>query len=132
MQGGYYWSTGRRKTSVARVRLKPNGSGHVHVNGRPLDEYFVRQMDQKRATSPLRMNADKQTFDVFVNVRGGGMAGQAGAVRLGIARALVKVDKDTFYSDLKDAGFLTRDSRKVERKKPGKKGARASFQFSKR
>lgn len=128
----YHWGTGRRKSAVARVRLRPNGSGKITVNKRPFEEYFVRDLDQAQIMAPLNLNDAKSTFDVFVNVSGGGMAGQAGATRLGIARALCEADKDRFYTDLKDGGYLTRDARQVERKKPGKKGARASFQFSKR
>jgi small subunit ribosomal protein S9 len=131
-QTTYIWATGRRKAAVARVRLRPNGSGRVEINKRPISEYFHREMDRKAAQSSLHLNGANTLYDVFVNVHGGGMSGQAGAVRLGVARALVKADKETYYHPLKDAGFLTRDSRQVERKKPGKKGARASFQFSKR
>ncbi|MGE0706374.1 MAG: 30S ribosomal protein S9 [Planctomycetota bacterium] len=129
---GYILGTGRRKRAVARVRLRPQGSGRVEINKRPVDEYFTREMDRNAALASLKLGAADQRYDVFVNVHGGGTAGQAGAVRLGVARALVAADRDTFYSQLKEAGFLTRDARKVERKKPGKKGARASFQFSKR
>lgn len=128
----YYWGTGRRKAAIARVRLRPNGEGKITVNKRPFEEYFVRELDQAQVMAPFKLNEAHTKFDVFVNVRGGGSAGQAGATRLGIARALCVADKETFYGDLKIGGFLTRDARQVERKKPGKKGARASFQFSKR
>lgn len=128
----YHWGTGRRKSAVARVRLRPNGSGKITVNKRAFEEYFVRDLDQAQVMAPLNLNDAKASYDVFVNVNGGGMAGQAGATRLGIARALCEADNDRFYADLKDGGYLTRDARQVERKKPGKKGARASFQFSKR
>ncbi len=128
----YHWGTGRRKAAVARVRLRPNGSGKITVNKRAFEEYFVRDLDQAQVMAPLNLNDAKGSFDVFVNVSGGGMAGQAGATRLGIARALCEADTERFYADLKDGGYLTRDARQVERKKPGKKGARASFQFSKR
>lgn len=128
----YHWGTGRRKAAVARVRLRPNGEGKITVNKRAFEEYFVRELDRAQVMAPLLLNGANAKFDVFVNVHGGGSAGQAGATRLGIARALCEADSETFYSDLKDGGFLTRDSRQVERKKPGRKGARASFQFSKR
>lgn len=128
----YHWGTGRRKSAVARVRLRPNGSGKITINKRAFDEYFVRELDRAQVMAPMNLNDAKASYDVFVNVNGGGMAGQAGATRLGIARALCAADNEKFYGDLKDGGFLTRDARIVERKKPGKKGARASFQFSKR
>lgn len=128
----YHWGTGRRKAAVARVRLRPNGEGKITVNKRPFDEYFVRELDRAQVLAPFTLNGADKKFDVFINVHGGGTAGQAGAARLGIARALVEADEATFYTDLKDGGYLTRDARQVERKKPGQKGARASFQFSKR
>jgi len=128
----FFRGTGRRKSAVARVRLTPNGSGHFFFKGkRNLEEYFVREQDQIHLLAPLRLVGARDTFDVHVNVRGGGINGQAGAIRMGIARALVKANPEN-YQKLKDAGYLTRDSRQVERKKPGKRGARASFQFSKR
>ncbi|MBL4843906.1 MAG: 30S ribosomal protein S9 [Planctomycetes bacterium] len=128
----YHWGTGRRKSAIARVRLRPNGSGKITINKRAFEDYFVRDLDKVQVVAPFKLNGANTLFDVFVNVTGGGMAGQAGAVRLGIARALCAADKERFYPGLKEAGFLTRDARIVERKKPGKKGARASFQFSKR
>ena len=125
LKNGYYWGLGRRKAAVARVRMRPNGSGQWHFNDkRGLEEYFQRQQDQLHLLAPLHLTGTATKFDFFVNVRGGGMNGQAGAVRLGLARALAKVDPN-FYPALKE-------SRVVERKKPGKAGARASFQFSKR
>lgn len=128
----YYWGTGRRKTAVSRVRLRPNGSGQVQVNRkRNLTEYFPRLQDQQTAMRPLDHVGMRERFDIFVNVRGGGYCGQAGATQLGVARALVKVDP-TLYPKLKEAGFLTRDAREKERKKYGQRGARARFQFSKR
>ena len=127
----HFLGFGRRKAAVARVRLRPNGSGNVVINKRPLEEYCVREQDRNLAVSPLNLIGVRRTFDVHVTVSGGGIAGQAGAVRHGLARALVNADAKN-YQPLKDAGLLTRDSRKVERKKPGKAGARASFQFSKR
>lgn len=127
----YYLGLGRRKASVARVRLRPNGSGQITINKRSLDEYCARQQDRELVLAPLQLTGTRRTFDVFVNVRGGGMAGQAGATRHGLSRALAHAD-ESHYQPLKDAGLLTRDARQVERKKPGKAGARASFQFSKR
>ena len=128
----YHWGTGRRKAAIARVRLRPNGEGKITVNKRAFEDYFVRELDRAQVLAPFKLNEADKKFDVFVNVHGGGSAGQAGATRLGIARALCVADNEAFYSDLKVGGFLTRDDRQVERKKPGKKGARASFQFSKR
>jgi len=128
----WYFGLGRRKTAVARVRLKPSGSGEIQVNKkRNLDEFFARQQDRIHVLGPLHLTGARKKYDVFVTVRGGGVTGQAGAVRLGIARALIRAEPE-LYQQLKDEGMLTRDSREVERKKPGKKGARASFQFSKR
>jgi len=125
-----YRGTGRRKTSTARVRLLP-GDGKFLVNDVELDNYFNRKSLIKDIMSPLELvNADG-TFDVLVNVNGGGLSGQAGAVRHGIARALLEVDQD-YRGPLKKAGYLTRDSRMVERKKYGRKKARKSPQFSKR
>jgi small subunit ribosomal protein S9 len=129
-KGGYWWGTGRRKSSVARVRIKP-GSGKLIVNKRQLDKYFTREQDRKAVTAPLKaVNAEK-LFDVFINVRGGGITGQSGASLLGIARALKNYDS-SFVQILRDGGHLTRDPRMVERKKPGQSGARRRFQFSKR
>lgn len=126
-----YWGTGRRKTSVARVRLLPNGSGRFVVNKRELEQYFDREdliIDLKQ---PLVLTKTEGMYDVMVNVRGGGISGQAGAIRHGIARALEK-SNNSLRPKLKKAGYLTRDSRMRERKKYGQKGARAHFQFSKR
>ena len=125
-----YNGTGRRKTSVARVRLLP-GSGEFLVNGKPLNEYFNYETLIELAKSPLELVEKAGDFDVRVNVKGGGFTGQAGAVRHGVARALVDFDEE-LKPVLKRAGFLTRDSRKKERKKPGFKKARKSSQFSKR
>lgn len=122
--------TGRRKTSVARVRLLP-GNGKFTVNDRTLDEFFNYQSLRDIATSPLTLTDTLTGFDVIVNVKGGGFTGQAGAIRQGVARALLEVNPD-YRNALKRAGFLTRDSRKKERKKPGLKKARKSPQFSKR
>jgi small subunit ribosomal protein S9 len=123
-------ATGRRKTSVARVRLKL-GAGQILVNGRPLEEYFARETLQIQARQPLEAANVVGTFDVHASVQGGGIAGQAGALRHGIARALTRTDP-SLRPALKRGGFLTRDARKKERKKYGQRGARARFQFSKR
>lgn len=122
--------TGRRKTSVARVRLLP-GSGQFFVNKKNLEDYFAYQTLIDIAKSPLALVEKEGSFDVHVNVKGGGFTGQAGAIRHGVARALLQSDEN-LKSELKRAGFLTRDSRKKERKKPGLKKARKSSQFSKR
>ena len=129
-KGGFIWGTGRRKSSVARVRIKP-GSGNMVINNRKVEEYFKRVQDINSVTSPLKAVSMENSLDVFVNVNGGGTTGQAGAVVLGIARALKDYDPSLLKS-LRDAGYLTRDGRMVERKKPGQRGARKSFQFSKR
>ena len=129
-RGGFFWGTGRRKSSVARVRIRP-GKGEVIINKRKLDEYFTQPRDRSDAVAPLEATDTAKGLDVFVNVKGGGTSGQAGAVMLGIARALRKYDEG-LMSILRDTGYLTRDSRMVERKKPGQKGARKKFQFSKR
>jgi len=129
-KGGYWWGTGRRKSSVARVRIRP-GDGKLLVNKRTLENYFTRDQDQKAVTAPLRAVEAEKSFDVFINVRGGGTSGQAGASLLGVARAL-KNYNEGFAQVLRDSGHLTRDSRMVERKKAGQPGARKRFQFSKR
>lgn len=123
-------AVGRRKASVARVYLK-NGSGKITVNGRPFDSYFPQPLIQNTVTSPMRVVEQTDSYDINVNVQGGGFKGQAEAVRMAIARALVRLNAD-FRPPLKEAKFLTRDSRVVERKKFGKPKARKSFQFSKR
>ena len=124
-----YMGTGRRKEAVARVRLVP-GTGKVIVNGRDAADYFVRQQLVDNATAPLRVTETDTHFDVLANCAGGGINGQSGALRLGIARALL--DAGDYRPQLKRAGFLTRDSRAVERKKYGLKKARKRPQFSKR
>ena len=129
-KGGYYWGTGRRKSSVARVRIKP-GDGKLLINKRQLEDYFTREQDRKAVLAPLKTVDAEKSFDVFINVRGGGTSGQAGAALLGIARALKNYDEN-YLQALRDSGHLTRDSRMVERKKPGQRGARRRFQFSKR
>ncbi len=125
-----YTATGRRKTSTARVYLRP-GNGQVVINRRPFEQYFHTDALRRTAREPLALTEMVEKFDVLVNVAGGGEVGQAGAVRHGIARALVQFDA-ALRPKLKDAGFLTRDSRVKERKKYGQKGARARFQYSKR
>ena len=123
-------TTGRRKESVARVRLVP-GTGNIIVNGRPLDEYFGRETSKMILVEPLKLVDQMGKVDVFVNANGGGLSGQAGAIRHGISRALVDLNPE-WRPALKKAGFLTRDARAVERKKYGQPGARKRFQFSKR
>lgn len=127
----YYYGTGRRKTSTARVRVYPEGNGTVIINRKPMEEYFDRPTDLILALQPFGITDTVNKFDVKVNVRGGGKTGQAGAVRHGIARALLQMDPE-LKPTLKKAGLLTRDAREKERKKYGQKGARARFQFSKR
>ena len=126
----YHWGTGRRKTAVARVRIKP-GSGLFKVNDRDVDEFFKVGENQAAVRTPLNVTETTKTMDVFVNVRGGGIHGQADAVVLGLARALVKANAD-YEAKLRAGDLLTRDSRKVERKKYGQSGARKRFQYSKR
>ncbi|HWK88903.1 MAG TPA: 30S ribosomal protein S9 [Longimicrobium sp.] len=125
-----YHAIGRRKTSVARVYLRP-GSGTWTVNGRTLEDYLPRHVLRQSAGRPLVATDTEGQYDVKVNVVGGGLRGQADAIRLGIARALLKVNED-FRPRLRAEGLLTRDPREVERKKPGRPGARKRFQFSKR
>ena len=127
---GALYGTGRRKSSVARVWLMPGG-GRMMINKRPLQEYFSRAAHQTLIVQPLKTVGMEGKFDLRANVAGGGMTGQAGAVRLGIARALLAVDA-SLRATLRKAGLLTRDPRVKERKKYGQKGARARFQFSKR
>ena len=122
---------GRRKSAVARVYLN-TGSGNITINGRPLDEYFKEDTLKYIVNQPLVLTDTLGSFDLKINVDGGGIKGQAEAVRLGIARALCKVDAEAYRPVLKSNGFMTRDAREVERKKPGQPGARRRFQFSKR
>ena len=129
-KGGYWWGTGRRKSSVARVRIKP-GDGKLLINKKQLADYFTREQDRKAVLAPLQATEAEKSFDVFINVQGGGTSGQSGAALLGIARALKNYDEN-YLQALRDSGHLTRDSRMVERKKPGQRGARRRFQFSKR
>lgn len=125
-----FYGTGRRKTSVARVRLLP-GNGAFEINGKDIEQYFGYETLKELAKSPLKLTEKLGQFDVKVNVKGGGFTGQAGAIRHGVARALLEVDEN-LKPVLKRAGFLTRDARKKERKKPGLKKARKASQFSKR
>lgn len=129
-KGNFYWGTGRRKSSVARVRLLP-GDGKFLVNDRPVEKYFAKQVDRVTAMSPLTLTNTLGQWNVLISVAGGGSTGQAGAVRLGIARALLKAGNQ-HEAVLRGAGYLTRDAREVERKKYGQRKARRRFQFSKR
>lgn len=135
---GWWWGTGRRKTAVARVRIRParGGKGQVQMQRtrkefRSVEEHFSELRDRNDVYAPLRLTDTAEKLEVFIRTKGGGPTGQAQAVRLGIARALVNYDP-TLENALRDAGFLTRDARKVERKKYGQPGARRRFQFSKR
>ena len=123
-------SVGRRKEAVARVRIAP-GTGNITINGRTMDEYFGRETSKMILVEPMKLVDQMGKLDVFVNARGGGLSGQAGAIRHGITRALMEYSAE-FRPVLKKAGFVTRDARKVERKKYGRPGARKRFQFSKR
>lgn len=122
--------TGRRKTSIARVRIRA-GSGKITVNGRPFEKYFLNDKERRQVTDTLDHVGQREAVDVIVRVNGGGTMGQAGAVRMGLARALCSLSQDHFQP-LRDDGFLTRDSRMKERKKYGLRGARRGVQFSKR
>ncbi|MEK8024435.1 MAG: hypothetical protein RLY78_3733 [Pseudomonadota bacterium] len=130
MIGNWNYGTGRRKSSVARVFIQ-KGDGQIVVNGKPVDQYFGRQTSIMIVKQPLALTNNEQTFNIKVNVHGGGESGQAGAVRHGITRALIDYDA-TLKSELSNAGFVTRDAREVERKKVGLHGARRRKQFSKR
>jgi len=125
-----FYGTGKRKTSIARVWLKP-GAGAITVNNKTLDEYFGRDTSKMVAQQSLELTENIGKFDIFVTVKGGGDSGQAGAIRHGITKALLACDPE-LRGNLKKAGFITRDSRVKERKKYGRKAARARFQFSKR
>tara|TARA_R110002049_G_scaffold27321_2_gene94101 strand:+ start:215041 stop:215454 length:414 start_codon:yes stop_codon:yes gene_type:complete len=122
--------TGRRKSSVARVRVRP-GSGKITINRKPIEEYFVNDQDRKAVEATLQAAECAESVDVLVRVDGGGLTGQSGAVRMGLARALVGYN-ESLHEPLREGGFLTRDSRMKERKKPGLRGARRGVQFSKR
>ena len=127
----YFYGTGRRKSSVARVRLYP-GTGKITINDRDIDDYFGLDTLKLIVRQPLVATQTEEKFDVIVKAVGGGISGQAGAIRHGISRALVEADADAYKATLKSAGFLTRDARMKERKKPGLKKARKASQFSKR
>ena len=131
MSGQYYEGTGRRKTSTARVRLHSGGTGTITVNDKPVDEYFGRQTDAQTVAAPLKLAGADTRFDVTVKVSGGGDTGQADAVAMGVARALLEVDAE-LKPMLRKAGYLTRDARAKERKKPGLKRARKAPQYTKR
>ncbi len=131
MAGQYYEGVGRRKTSTARVRLHTDGTGAITVNDKPVNEYFGRQADAQNVAAPLRLAGVDQRFDVTVRVRGGGDTGQADAVAMGVARALLESDPE-LKPMLRKAGYLTRDARAKERKKPGLKRARKAPQYTKR
>jgi small subunit ribosomal protein S9 len=125
-----FYSTGRRKEAVARVWLQP-GNGKIAINTRSLEDYFGRETSRMVFRQPLELTETSGAFDIFVTVRGGGLSGQADAIRHGISRALIRFNTE-LRPTLKKAGYLTRDARKKERKKYGQRGARARFQFSKR
>jgi small subunit ribosomal protein S9 len=128
--GGYFWGTGRRKCATASVRMRP-GSGHIVVNEKPMDDFFRSENLRNSVTGVLKFTKLNTAFDVFCKVDGGGVTGQAEAIRMGIARALLLYDR-TLEKALRTEGYLTRDSRMVERKKYGQAGARRRFQYSKR
>ncbi len=130
MAEGLFHATGKRKSAVARVWMKP-GTGDITINKRPMKVYLCREADRNAVLEPLELVSQGDKFDFYINVRGGGIAGQAGAIRHGISRVLVDTDP-SLRDPLKKAGFLTRDSRMKERKKYGQPGARARFQYSKR
>jgi|TARA_B100000768_G_C11219787_1_gene349964 small subunit ribosomal protein S9 len=130
MIGKYYYGTGRRKSSIARVFIEP-GKGTIVVNSKPVEEYFSRHTSQMILKQPLELTNNQTSFNIKVNVSGGGESGQAGAVRHGITRALMDYDV-SLRGDLSKAGYVTRDSREVERKKVGLRKARRKKQFSKR
>ena len=126
-----YVNTGRRKRAVASIRLRPNGSGKIDVNGKALNEFFPLKEQVEAVLAPFNGIAEQAAYDIIIRVKGGGVQGQAAACQLGLARTLVSENEER-RSSLKNAGFLTRDSRRKERKKYGHKKARKSFQFSKR
>jgi len=127
----YYEGLGRRKSAVARVRLHADGEGQFIINGKAHSDYFGRDIDIMRALQPLQLTQTESQFNVTVLVKGGGITGQADAIRMGVSRALLKLDPE-FRSALRKAGMLTRDSREKERKKPGLKRARKAPQYTKR
>jgi small subunit ribosomal protein S9 len=125
-----FYATGKRKTAVARVWMRP-GTGKITINKKPSDQYLARETDRMAVREPLLLTELRDKLDIYVNIKGGGISGQAGAIKHGISRALVNLDPG-LRDALKKAGFLTRDSRMKERKKYGQPGARARFQYSKR
>jgi small subunit ribosomal protein S9 len=131
MAMSYYEGVGRRKAATARVRIYPGGEGNIVINDRPVAEYFSRSMDIIHLREPLEVTNTQSSYDISVLVNGGGIKGQAGAIRLGIARALLKADPE-LRPPLRTGGFLTRDARVKERKKPGLKKARKAPQYTKR
>lgn len=130
MTKDFFYATGKRKTAVARVWMRP-GSGQITINKRPMDQYFPRECDRMLIMEPMKLADTTSNFDINVNVKGGGISGQAGAVRHGISKALVVAEPE-LRDVIRKQGFLTRDSRMKERKKYGQPGARARFQYSKR
>lgn len=130
MENALYYATGKRKTAIARVRVVP-GNGKYEINKKVLDDYFKRETSKMIVRQPIELTETTGKYDILVKVHGGGINSQAGAIRHGISRALFEINED-FRGVLKKAGFLTRDSRKKERKKYGRRKARARFQFSKR
>ena len=126
----YIWGTGRRKTAVARVRIRP-GTGKISINERELNDYFTKEEDRKAIFGPLEVTNTGGKMDIAISTSGGGQTGQAGAIVMGLARALAKYDSSLEVA-LRNRGFMTRDSRMKERKKYGQRGARRRFQFSKR
>ena len=130
MEDNVFYATGKRKCDIARVRMKP-GEGKFEINKRALDEYFGNDVSKMVIKQPIELTETSGKYDIYVNVKGGGFSSQAGAIRHGIAKALLDIDSD-FRGILKKAGLITRDSRIKERKKYGQRKARAKFQFSKR
>jgi small subunit ribosomal protein S9 len=130
MEDNVFYATGKRKSAIARVRMKP-GEGKFEINRRALDEYFGNEISKMVIKQPIELTETSGKYDIYVNVKGGGISGQAGAIRHGIAKVLLDVNSD-FRGILKKAGLITRDSRIKERKKYGQRKARAKFQFSKR
>jgi small subunit ribosomal protein S9 len=130
MAAEIFYATGKRKTAVARVWMRP-GAGEITINKRPMEQYVARDSDRALIKEPLELTGTAGKYNIYVNVRGGGILGQAGAIRHGISRALVIAD-NALRDQLKKRGFLTRDSRMKERKKYGQPGARARYQYSKR
>ena len=128
----YFYGTGRRKHSVARVRVYANGTGSIKINGRDIDDYFGLETLKLIVRQPMELTDTMGSFDIECNVAGGGISGQAGAIRHGLSRALLQVNEEAYRPVLKKAGFLTRDPRMKERKKYGLKAARRAPQFSKR